>query len=168
METINWAALIQDSSDAFDILPKAKYTMQVVSAEATTSSTGKTMFKTKLQVIAGPKTGSTVFNNITMTTDNKKALFMFFQNMEALGASRDYLMQQPAPAPAQVAAKLVGAVAEVEIDHRPYNGVDRENVKSMKAVQGGLAGVPASAPGPQVPVATAAPAVVTGAPVPTF
>lgn len=165
METINWAALIQDSSDAFDILPKGKYTMQVVSAEATTSSTGKTMFKTKLQVVQGPKTGSTVFNNITMTTDNKKALFMFFQNMAALGASKEFLTQQPAPAPAQVAAKLVGNVAEVEIDHRPYNGVDRENVKSMKALAGGAASVA----GPSVPGVSAAPAApVSGIAVPTF
>lgn len=166
METINWAALIEDSSDAFDILPKAKYTMQVVSAEATMSSTGKTMFKTKLQVIAGPKTGSTVFNNITMTTDNKKALFMFFQNMAALGVSKEFLAQSPAPAPAAVAAKMVGAIAEVEVDHRPYNGVDRENIKSMKALSGGAS--PAPSVGPSVPGVSASPAVVVGAPVPTF
>lgn len=168
MESINWAALIADSNDAFAILPKGKYTVQVATAEATTSSTGKTMFKTKLQVIQGPKTGSTVFNNITMTTDNNKALFMFFENMKALGVTREYLQQQPAPSPAAVAAKMVGAVAEIEIDHRPYQGIDRENVKSMKAVSGGLAGVPAATAGPSVPGVTPAAPVVTGAPVPSF
>jgi hypothetical protein len=166
METINWAALIEDSSDAFEILPKNTYRMQVVTAEATQSSTGKTMFKTKFQVINGPKTGATVFNNITMTTDNKKALFMFFQNMAALGATKEYLTQNPAPAPAAVAAKLVGAIVDVEIDHRPYQGIDRENVKSMKAVSGGAGAVPGV--GPSVPgVAVAAPSV-SGAPVPSF
>jgi Protein of unknown function (DUF669) len=165
METINWAALIQDSADAFAILPKDTYRMQVVTAEATMSSTGKTMFKTKLQVINGPKTGSTVFNNITMTTDNPKALFMFFENMAALGVSREFLQQNPTPSPQQVAAKMVGAVADITIDHRPYNGVDRENVKGMKAVAGGAA---APSVGPAVPgVAVAAPSV-SGAPVPSF
>jgi len=165
METINWAALIQDSADAFAILPKDTYRMQVVTAEATQSSTGKTMFKTKLQVINGPKTGSTVFNNITMTTDNPKALFMFFENMSALGVPREFLQTNPAPSPQQVAAKMVGAVADVTIDHRPYNGVDRENVKGMKAVTGGAGPI---AGGPSIPgVAVAAPSV-SGAPVPSF
>lgn len=166
METINWAALIEDSNDAFAILPKGKYNVQVVTAEATQSSTGKLMYKTKLQVINGPKTGSTLFNNITLTQDNKKALFMFFENMAALGAPRDFLQQNPAPAPAVVAAKLVGTVLEVEVDHRPYQGIDRENIKSMKQISAGAGAAPSV--GPSVPgVAVAAPSV-SGAPVPSF
>lgn len=174
---VNWGSLIEESKDAFSILPKGKYTVKVEKAEATTSSTQKLMFKLVFKVINGPRTGSTLFNNITLTQDNPKAVYMFFQNLAALGIPETFLKSDPKPQPAQVAQKMIGAVVEVEIDHRPYQGVDRENVKSMTAVSangvpsfGPAAGsVAASAGIPVVaPTPAAAPQPSTGAPTPTF
>lgn len=169
---VNWGSLIEESKDAFSILPKGKYTVKVEKAEATTSSTNKLMFKIVFKVIAGPRTGSTLFNNITLTQDNPKAVFMFFQNLSALGIPETFLKSDPKPQPQQVAQKMIGAVVEVDVDHRPYQGVDRENIKSMTAVSsngapsfGPSAGISAPA---GLPTPTVAPAPATGAPAPTF
>lgn len=158
MADVNWGELIDDSADAFEILPVGSYRVKVVSANATQSSTNKLMFKTVMEVITGPKTGKTVYNNVTMTTDNKKALFMFFQNMAALGISKDFLKGDPKPSSDQVAAKMVGAVLDIEVDHRPWQGVDRENIKKMTGVSAGTGSVNAMDPG--VSVAAAASPVV--------
>lgn len=155
MADVNWGSLLDDSADAFEILPVGKYRMKVIKAEATQASTGKLMFKVVMEVITGPKTGKSVYNNITMTTDNKKALYMFFVNMAALGISEAYLKSSPAPTSEQVAAKMVGAVADVTIDHSTWQGRDRENVKGMTAVSAGTGSVNSMTPSIPQPAAAA-------------
>ena len=164
MAEVNWGALIDDSADAFEILPVGSYRVKVVKADALQSSTNKLMYKTVLEVISGPKTGKTVYNNVTMTTDNKKALFMFFMNMAAYGITKDFLKSQPAPTSDQVAAKMVGAVLDIEIDHRAWQGVDRENVKSMKGVSAGTGSVNSMTPDVSTPAPAAAAATDPTAP----
>lgn len=164
MADINWGALLDDSNDAFEVLPVGKYRMKVVKASAAMSSTSKLMFKVVLEVINGPKTGKAVYNNITMTTDNKKALYMFFQNMAALGVTEAYLRQEPRPAPEQVASKMLGAVADVVIDHSVWQGRTRENVKSMTGVSAGSGSVDSSVPDVAAPAESDGPVANPGAP----
>lgn len=164
MAEVNWGALIDDSADAFEILPVGSYRVKVVKADALQSSTNKLMFKVVLEVITGPKTGKTVYNNVTMTTDNKKALFMFFLNMAAFGITKEYLKGDPKPSSDQVAAKMVGAVLDIEITHQSWQGVDRENVKSMKGVSAGTGSVNSMAPDVSVPSAAPAAGPVAGEP----
>lgn len=137
VEDVNWANLIADSEDAFALVPKGKYNVRVKKAEATTSSNGKLMYKLTLEIISGPKTGSTLWTNVVLTTDNPKAVFMFFVNLQSLGISKEYLKQDPKPAPETVAAKMVNAVIEIEVDHKPWQGVDREQVKILKGISAG-------------------------------
>jgi hypothetical protein len=141
-ENVNWGALIADSEDAFALVPKGKYTVRVKKAEATTSGNGKLMYKLTLEIINGPKTGSTLWTNVVLTVDNPKAVFMFFVNLQALGISKEYLKQDPAPVPATVAAKMVNAVIEIEVDHKPWQGVDREDVKILKGISAGGGSTP--------------------------
>jgi hypothetical protein len=51
----NWADLIKDAGDAgsYEPLPDGDYDLVVVEATATTSQSGKTMFKVKAQVEGG-------------------------------------------------------------------------------------------------------------------
>lgn len=165
MADINWGALLADSADAFEILPVGKYRVKVVKASATMSSTSKLMFKVTLEVIQGPKTGKTVYSNVTMSTDNKKALYMFFVNMAALGVPEAYLKQSPTPSPEQVATKMLGAVLDVTIDHQSWQGRDRENVKSMTGVSAGTGSVNAMAPDIQTTVAAPSAPAAEGEPV---
>jgi len=145
-ESVNWAAMLDESADAFELVPVGKYTVQVDSAEATTSSTGKLMYKIKMSVTSGKHTGATLYNNVVLTPDNKKAMAMFFRNMDALGVSAQFLRGQPTPTPDQVAGKMIGTTLQVEVEHREWQGVNREEVKSMTKLQGAAGGLP-SAPG---------------------
>lgn len=158
MADINWGALLEDSANAFEILPEGKYRMKVVKSEATQASTGKLMYKITLEVIAGPKTGKTINSNITMTVDNKKALYMFFVNMAALGISEAYLKSSPQPSTEQVATKMLGATADITITHQQWQGRDRENVKNMVGVSAGTGSVNAMTPDMPTPAAASAPA----------
>lgn len=150
-ETVNWAAMMDESADAFELVPEGQYTVEVEAAEATTSSTGKLMYKLKMSIVEGKYTGETLFNNIVLTPDNKKAMAMFFINMDALGISSQFLRQSPTPSPEQVAQKMIGARAKAEVTHQEYQGVKRENVKSIAKLAGnkaplGGAPVPPAAP----------------------
>lgn len=164
MAEINWGSLLDDSNNAFEILPKGVYRMKVIKSEATKSSTDKLMFKVQMEVIQGPKTGAVVFNNITMTTDNKKALYMFFVNMASLGISEKFLKSSPAPSSEQVASKMIGAVVEVTIDHQTWQGRDRENVKSMKGISAGTGSNNAMTPDIPEPAAEGEPVSNPGEP----
>ncbi|MGB2791297.1 MAG: DUF669 domain-containing protein [Candidatus Moraniibacteriota bacterium] len=165
-DQLNWGALMDASGGAFEPLPKGTYDATVDTAEATTSTTGKVMFKIKYKVLGGPHNGRTIFNNITLTTDNPNALRMFFLNMKAMGLGPEYFGQNPPKE--HVAASLVGKQCKVTVDHREYQGQMRENVKSLAPAGGaggmmaGLAVPPAGIP---TPTPVAAPTVASVAPV---
>ena len=156
-ESVNWANLMEQSGGDFETLPKGSYDVIVDTAEATRSSTDKTMFKIKFKVQGGPHNGRTIFNNITLTIDNPNALRMFFLNMKALGLNADFFSNNPTPD--QVAAALLGAPATVVLDHRMYQGAMRENVKSLLPRAGITAGGQMAPVGPSISVPTTSPSV---------
>lgn len=160
---INFGELLDSAGGGFEPIPKADYDVSVSSAEAAQSSTGKLMFKIVYKIVGGPYNGRTIYNNITLTTDNPNALRMFFMNMKAMGLDESFFATSPAPS--VVADALVGHSCRVTIDHREWQGQVRENVKSLKPSTGGAGAVPAVAGLPAAPPA-AAPVATPAAPAP--
>jgi hypothetical protein len=174
MDQINWADLAQQANSEYVPIPVSSYNAIVESAEATQSSTGKLMFVLRMKVVGGAYEGRTFRHNVVLSTNTPQSIDRFFKNMEALGLPRHFFQQQPQPSNEMVAQKLVNAMVNVDISHRPYNGRLTEDVSDMRAAQGsgGMGmiptGVPDTAPGgipvPQVPQVSPAP--VPQAPMP--
>jgi hypothetical protein len=163
-QPVNWGQLVEQAGGDFEPLPKGDYDVRVDSAEATTSSTGKMMFKLKFKVVGGPNNGRTLFNNITLSTDNPNALRMFFMNMKAFGLDPAFFNQNPGPD--TVAAGMVGKEVRVKVDHQTYNGQLRENIKQMLPPMGGATAAPAPvASSVPEPIAPSVPSPVS-APIP--
>lgn len=165
-EPINFGQLLQDSGGAFEPVPKGEYDLTVSSAEATKSTTDKVMFKVVYKIVGGPYNGRTIYNNITLTTDNPNALRMFFLNMKSMGLTEEFFAGNPTPS--QVADALVGRPCRATIDHREWQGQTRENVKSLKAAVGigaaGVAGQQVAPPVVQQPGVPSLPTNTTVAP----
>jgi len=163
MDALNWGQMMQESSDAFAPLDPNTYTVRVKKADAKKSSTDKLMFVVTYEVIEGPRTGATTMNNITVSPDNPKAMFFFFQNMAAMGIGAEVFNTQPPPTPEIIAQMLVGNTCSIKTSQRPYQGVMRDNVDEIKPATSGSGAMVPSLPG-QVPVPqTAAPAPIPAA-----
>ena len=93
MSTVNWSDLVKEAGEtaSYEALPDGDYDLKVIAATATTTQTGKTMFKLTTEVQSGPYAKRRIWDNLTVTTDNPKALGMFFRKMAALGLAREYL-----------------------------------------------------------------------------
>ena len=159
---INWGDLMASSGADFEILPVGQYAAQVVKAEAKQSKNGKLMFAVTFRVISGPKTNRNITDNIVLSPENPRAVQAFFINLRALGVDEAFLKQTPAPAPETVAAKMVGAKAQISVTHREYQGQQRDNVDRISRLTGAAA-AQAAAPSIAVPTATA-PAPVAAVP----
>ncbi|MCA1806348.1 MAG: DUF669 domain-containing protein [Actinobacteria bacterium] len=144
MTSIDFNALMQEAGEGFQPVPPGPYTIQVHKTEATTSSTQKPMIRAQLRIMGGPHDGRILFDQYTLTAGNPNALGFFFDTMAALGLDRQYFAANP---PMQtVAQALLGRQANVQVAMKVYQGIDRNDVKSYRPVQGGM-------PPAQVPVA---------------
>jgi Protein of unknown function (DUF669) len=148
MTTLNWGQLIQDSGGAFEPLPNGDYDAQVTRPEATTSSTGKPMFKVTFKIITGAFAGRTVPNQFVVSAENPNAMAMFFTHMKNLGLDKDFFNANPTNE--QVAAALDGRVALITLGQRVWQGTNRNEVKAVKPAR---VAAPAAAGVPQVPQA---------------
>jgi hypothetical protein len=144
--TYNWAELMQQAGGGFEPLPPSEYDVQVVSAEAKPSSTGKLMISVRFQVLSGPQAGRPVYNNFTLSPENPQALGFFFRHMKVLGLDENFFRSNPAPE--QVAESLKGRQCRIKLGQKPYQGEMRNNVERISPL-----GAPGAAPT----------AVVTGA-----
>lgn len=165
MSNIDFASLMREAGGGFEPIPDGSYDAQVAAAEALESSTRKTMFKVKFQVLTGPYAGRPVWSNLVISPENPSALGYFFANMAALGLTSDYFAQNPHPT--HVADALVGRQCRVEVSSRVYQGQKRNDVKRIMPLNSAVQAPPApSAPmsAPVAPVPAPAPAP---APVPT-
>ena len=182
MSGTNWLDLMKDSQSAgggFAPLPEGDYDLKVLEASATTTSTGKPMFKLKNEVQSGPHAKRLVWDNIVVSTDNPTALGFFFRKMKALGLDENFFATGPGDG--QITSALTGRSFRGKISVRTWNGKDQNEIKEYYPVQGApvaggftpgapvaapyAAPAPAPAPAP-VPAAAPAPAPVAAAPDP--
>lgn len=170
MAETTWGALRKTAEDASKPLPKDTYDVTVSKAESTVASTGSPMIKATLDVKSGPQAGNRkLFTQFVMKADAPFAVQMFFTNLAAFGLGEQFFAQLPDDLEAGmpiIADALVGRSARANVEPRPYQGVERDNVTGFAPPLGGAqaASVASSIAGPPVPgQSSAAPA---GPPVP--
>jgi hypothetical protein len=163
MSSINWNDLVKEAGETsnYEPLPDGDYELKVTEAKATTTQTGKTMFKLTTEVISGPHAKRRVWDNLVITTDNPKALGMFFMKMTVLGLGKEYFSTNPTNA--QIEAALVNRTFRATLGTRTYNGNRSNEIKQYHVIRTeGAAGVSAAAPAPApAPAPAAAPAPST-------
>jgi hypothetical protein len=129
---------------------EGKFPMRIIEASATKNSKGNHMIKVKFRIEAGAYAGRTVPNNFNITIDSPNAMKMFFSHMQHLGLDAAYFntLPQTDAGVAKLAQDLVGRVAEVELGKGSWQGVEREEIKSIGPAPAGMGGS-----GPSLPTA---------------
>lgn len=135
MTTIDFNALMEEAGEGFQPIPPGPYTVEVCKAELTTSSTQKPMIRAQLKILGGPHNGRIVFDQYTLSAGNPRALGFYFDTMAALGLNREYFASNPSME--AVAQTLLGRQCNVQVSMKQYQGVDRNEVKNYRPVQGG-------------------------------
>ena len=153
----------QMRQDAMTVL-EGDFVVRCVHAEATKNSNGDYMIKAKLQIIAGTYAGRNLLNNFNIIPANVPALQMFFSNMAHFGLDAAYFDRLPMGEAGvhQIARDLVGRIVEVNVVKRAWQGVDRENIKSIKPAPAGMGGVGGTTNATALPTA-----LPTATPLPT-
>jgi hypothetical protein len=169
MSSLNWADLVKDAGEAtgnFEPLPDGDYDLKVIEAPAGTTSTGKTMFKLKAQVQSGPHANRLIWDNITISPENKNALGIFFSKMAALGIPSEFFTKNN-PSNAQIEETLKGRTFRAQISSELYQGAKKNKigryyvttapVAPANATAAAVAPAPAPAPATpyEMPVAAA-------------
>jgi hypothetical protein len=178
VSTKNWSDLIKDAGDtgSYEPLPDGDFDLLVVEATATTSQSGKTMFKVKAQVEGGPYNKRLVWDNLVVTPESPAALGMLFKKFHAMGIGRNYFDTNPSNA--QIEATLTGRRFRAQIGSRMYNGAKKNEIRNyfpsaatIAAMQGDTAApvqseAPASPPPAAAPAPAPAPVAAAPAPAP--
>lgn len=180
MSELNWGSILDEQDDSSDggygAIPANTYRVIVKDATPKVASTGSKMLNLTLQVQGGPYDNRLVWTNIVFAVDNPTAMKFTLRKLAALGLTREWLAEVN-PGVDLIAAKLVGAVADANVEVRQWNGEDRNDVKSFTRVTNAApaapkaATVPAPAPvakpaePPMPPTPAAAPAA-GGVPLP--
>lgn len=157
MSSLNWADLVKDAGEAtsnYEPLPDGDYDLKVVEAPAATTSTGKTMFKLKAQITSGPYANRFIWDNITISPENKNALNIFFAKMAALGIPREFFLNNN-PSNAQIEATLQSRVFRAQIGSEVYQGAKKNKIARYYVANAAAPSAPAVAAG-QVNTAGAA------------
>lgn len=166
--SLNWDQILEETESedlSSSPLPAGTYTAVVEKAEATkAASSGSNMIKTTYRVVGGPYADRFVWNNIVFTVTNPKAMAMTVRTLGAHGITKEWLAAEN-PNVNTIAAKIVGATVQLDVQIRTYEGRELNDVKSVKAIKGGApAGTPTGVPAAATPTPTgAAPSI----PVPT-
>ena len=135
MATLNWGDLIKEAGEvaSYEALPDGDYDLQIIEATATTSQSGKTMFKVTAEVQGGPHNKRRVWDNLVVSTDNSTALGIFFRKMAALGLGQEYFASNPTNA--QIEQTLVGRQFRAKIGSRVWQGDKKNEIKSYYAAR---------------------------------
>lgn len=90
----NWGQLAEESKkdvSKFEPAPEGNYNMTVTEASKTVAKdSGNTKFDVTLVIDSGPCKGKKLWHSFTVATDNKKAMGIFFRNMEVFGMPFDF------------------------------------------------------------------------------
>ena len=163
--SLNWSDLIKEAGEAtnsFEPLPGGDYELKVIEAKATTSASGKVMFKTTNEVVSGPYAKRRVWDNLVISPENSKALGMFFVKMGALGLGKDFFNANPTNA--QIEQALMHRSFRGTLGTRTYNGNQSNEISKYFAAPAvaqaafAAAAAPAAAPAPAPVAAAPAPA----------
>jgi len=156
--------------------PEGIFTMKVSNTEVKRGSNGQSQILARMETVdPGPDQGKTLLNNMSPRKNDGDPNPVFFRMLGALGFGPDNpALAQAAnmdedQAVAFLAGQILGAQAVVEVTHREWQNVARDNVKNMfpvgtKVATGRknsgpvVAGAPAVAGVPTVPTPPLPPA----------
>lgn len=138
MSTINWAELVKNAGDSsantnYEPLPDGDYELKVLQVETKMTQTGKTMFKITNEVQGGPYAKRRVWDQLVVTTDNKKAMDMFFMKTTAMGVPKEFF--ETGPTNAQIEQAFTGRSFRATLGKRTYNGNESNEIKRYYAIQ---------------------------------
>lgn len=173
MSTVNFSELLKQAGTAatsnnYEPLPDGDYDLKVIEASATTTSTGKLMFKVTNEVQGGAYDKRRVWDQLVVSPDNPKAMNMFFMKAGAMGLNTEYWNANPSPA--QVEQALMSRSYRATLGTRTYNGNQSNEIKkyypAVAASAAPAATESAAAPAPApAPAAAPAPTPAPAAPV---
>ena len=95
---VNWGEVIEEANSgggSFEPLPDGDYDFIVTEATATTTQTGKAMYKLENTVNGGPHNARKVWDNLVVSPENGKAMGFFFKKMKAIGLPVEFFQGQP-------------------------------------------------------------------------
>jgi hypothetical protein len=158
---LDWAALQKDAASVKPI-PDGDYNALIVEAEAVSSSNGKPMVKTKFRIVDGPQKDKKVSTQFVISAESAVALKIFFQHMAALGLNADFFAGNPSMD--AVARAMVNRGCQVTIGTRPWQGVDRNEIKNIRPFPEGTPTPPGMVTGGAVagPSPTSSPSPLDG------
>ena len=164
MSTVNFSELLKQAGTAatstnYEPLPDGDYDLKVIEASATTTSTGKLMFKVTNEVQGGAYDKRRVWDQLVVSPDNPKAMQMFFMKASTMGLGSTYWDQNPSPA--QVEQALMGRSFRANLGTRTYNGTQSNEIKRYypaATASAAPAAPAAAAPAPAAPAPAPAPA----------
>lgn len=175
----SWEDLLNDAGgagDSFEPIPAGDYDFIISQADATQSSTGKTMYKVRCKVESGPHKDRLVFNQFVISPENPNALAMFFRQMNVLGLNREFFSGNPSDH--IVAEALLNKRFRGQVQIKTWQGQDRNEIKQMftpvgQGASGGMptpgSGIPpAPSAAPAAPAPSAPPAAPAPAPAPQY
>lgn len=159
MSSLNWSELVKDAGDtsSYEPMPEGDYELKVVESKATNTQSGKTMFKVTTEVQGGPFNKRKVWDNLTVSPENPKALTMFFVKMSALGLGKEFFDTNPSNA--QIEAALLHRTFRGKVTQETYQGnvgnkigtYHRAVAATASAPAAAVAAPPAPAPAPATP-----------------
>jgi hypothetical protein len=166
MSTINWGDLVKEAGETsvgnYEPLPDGDYDLKVIDASATTSASGKAMFKITAEVQNGAYAKRRLWDNLVVSPENPSALGIFFTKMAALGVPREFFVNNN-PSNAQIEQSIFGKSFRANVGSRIYQGDKKNEIKKYYV---GQSAVPASSGATPAPVAAApAPAPAPASPV---
>lgn len=129
----NWGDLIQDAGaegEGFDPIPAGDYNFVISQADATQTSTQKSMFKVRCKVEdPGPHQNRLVFYNFVVSPESPKALSIFFRQMNVLGLGKEFF--QANPDDATIAQHLVGKRFRGTVKIGEWNGSPNNEISAF-------------------------------------
>lgn len=162
MTDINFGQLMEQASAGFEPVPDGTYDVEVVKADAVTSSTGKPMIKVQHTIQGGPHNGRKLFDQFVISADNPNALGFFFEHMLAFGLDKTFFASNPGLE--LVAQTLVGRRARAKVGTRTWQNREQNDVQGYSPAAGPQVNAPAPVPqaGPGAPGPTTAASPVPG------
>lgn len=166
MAEATWGDLLAASKGALELIPDGEQNVKIIDAEDTKASTGALMFKLKVEITDGPFIKRRIPTNLVVSTDNPVALAIFFRNAENIGLDANFFASNPSPG--QVASAMMNRTARVNVGHKTWQGVDRNEIKGWLPPGAGGPGVVMGGPvAPGTVVGPAGPPLPTSASVPS-
>jgi hypothetical protein len=154
--------MYDEAGEASGPLTPSDYDFVIQDAKYKPTSTGKDMYVIKAVVESGPSKNKAVWHNFVVSPESPAAMEVFFRQMSVLGMGKDFWKRDPSNE--QIVNGLKGRRFCGTVEVRPYNGVDRNDIKVIKAPKGAAAGGSTPPPPPPPPPAPAPVAAATPPP----